>query len=110
LLWIIALDALVVAHDKETFVRRILALMGIDTFALPTDRSGAQPKYVIGDVADDLYTLRNIIAHGNEIPLAYREEQRFEFTDTKAYGSEPVELAETRISIGVRHIFVGSSA
>ena len=52
LLWAIALDALLVAHDHDTFKQRLCSFLGDDSFVFPVDSFGAQPKYTVGEIAE----------------------------------------------------------
>jgi hypothetical protein len=73
LLWAIALDALLIAHNGKTFERRLCNLLGPNTHVFPEDDLGRQPAYRVEEVAGNLYELRNVIAHGNEVPQKFRK-------------------------------------
>ena len=69
---------------------RIRWFLGPDTRIYePGDIQGGQPevKTTIGEVLDDLYELRNVIAHGDRTPDKFWVTARSEY-------DEPVKLAE----------------
>jgi hypothetical protein len=75
LMCVMAMDMLFMAGEIGKFVPRVCGFLGTDSFVFPPcgypqDRPGTK----VGDVASDLYDFRNIIAHGQEIPLKpYRQ-------------------------------------
>jgi hypothetical protein len=78
LLWTTGLDALIMANKRSEFCERIFNLLGENTRIFPQDDIlNRQPKYTVGDVADDLYELRSEIAHGREISRRFREKTGF---------------------------------
>jgi hypothetical protein len=75
LMFVMGLDMLFMAGEIDTFMKRLGGFLGLDTYVFPPDfHMKRQPKTVVRDVLNDLYDFRNIIAHGQEIPLhPYRE-------------------------------------
>ena len=82
LLWCIALDALLVAEKEVVFERRLIGFLGADTFIFPFGERGHQPPYTVAELAGELYKLRNIIAHGYEMPRRYQEKVGFDIVAT----------------------------
>jgi hypothetical protein len=81
LLWVTALDALVMAGNPKAFERRMHNLLGRKTFVFPAMVYLPQPKYTLGDVVCDLYELRSEIAHGRKIRDGFRKEVGFQDVD-----------------------------
>lgn len=82
LMWVAGLDMLLMAGEKGAFVDRLIGLLGRDTHVFPPVLSPArQPSLTVGDAAEDLFELRNVVAHGSEIP-ATPFRQRFPIKDT----------------------------
>jgi hypothetical protein len=79
LLWMIGLDALLAAQKDTAFSARLCRLLGRHTLVFPADRFGRQPVYTVGEVASDIYQLRNQIAHGDRIRPEYLEKSEFRF-------------------------------
>lgn len=79
LLWMIGLDSLLAAHGEAMFAARLCRLLGKDSRVFPDDYAGRRPVYTIGDVASDIYQLRNQIAHGDRIRPKYLEKSEFRF-------------------------------
>ncbi|MEJ2006899.1 MAG: hypothetical protein P8Z30_01890 [Acidobacteriota bacterium] len=75
--WVTGLDALLIAEGRYDFERNLSNLLGRRTYVFPPI-DGVQPKYQVGDVALDLYKLRDKIAHGLAIPKEFREITGFE--------------------------------
>lgn len=70
LLWVVALDSLLMAITSDNFVSRLQTFLGADSLVFPA--SGLRhPGYTVADVAFDLYDLRCAIAHGTQIPEKY---------------------------------------
>lgn len=67
LLWMIGLDALSAAQKRDVFKARLCRLLGEDGNVFPQNLTGRQPAYKVGDLAADVYELRNQIAHGDRI-------------------------------------------
>jgi hypothetical protein len=70
-LWTSALDALLMAANPATFKDRLVNVLGDKTFVLPRVDPLGQPKYTVGEVADDIYEFRSKIAHGQLIPKKF---------------------------------------
>ena len=86
LLWTIALDALMAAASEEAFSARLTAFIGRDEYIFPEDKLGFQAEYKVGDVVKDIYVLRGILAHGNQIPEKFwKEDVGFKIADRR-YG------------------------
>jgi hypothetical protein len=85
LLWTMGLDALLAAERQDRFASRLIRLLGKDTLVFPADWVGRRPTYTIGEVAANIYDLRNLIAHGKEVLEKYRKPIQFQF--------EPPDLA-----------------
>lgn len=78
LMFAMALDMLFMAGETTPFVSRIGGCLGLDSFIFAAYRFGAggtqQPDVRVRDVLDRVYSFRNLIAHGGEIPkVPYRE-------------------------------------
>ncbi|MEZ5401277.1 MAG: hypothetical protein R2729_16525 [Bryobacteraceae bacterium] len=75
LFFVMGLDVLFMAGESSTFMERIGGFMGLDTLLFPPDAYlHRQPSIDVRQILRDLYDLRNIIAHGQEIPKTpYRE-------------------------------------
>ena len=67
LLWVSALDALLMAGTRGLFVERLSNALGSTTLVLPKVDPGGQPSYRVREFASDLYDLRSDIAHGRTI-------------------------------------------
>ena len=67
-LFVCVLDSLLMAGDSNPFKRRLSNFLGEGSFALPASDFLGQPKYSIGEIAEDLYALRSVVAHGQVIP------------------------------------------
>ena len=69
LMFVMGLDVLFMAGDKVSFVTRAAGFLGLNSYVFPQVLSfDFQPLITVGEVAADLYDLRNLIAHGQEIP------------------------------------------
>ena len=80
LLWMIGLDSLLGAGGRDSFKARLCHLLGEQSYAFPKDYAGRQPAYKVGELAGDIYELRNQIAHGDRIrdPFLAKGEFRLE--------------------------------
>jgi hypothetical protein len=83
LMFVMALDMLFMAGESSPFMKRVGGFLGLDSRIFPQDsQMKYQPKTTVGEVLKDLYDLRNIIAHGQEIPKQpYREKHDLISTD-----------------------------
>jgi hypothetical protein len=81
LMFVMALDMLMMAGQKVPFVERLGGFLGPRSYIFPPDSiMHRQPAVKVQDVLTDLYELRNIIAHGQEIPKSpYR--QKYDLLD-----------------------------
>jgi hypothetical protein len=77
LLWTMGLDAIVSTSDAAKFRRRLSKLLGESQLFMPRSEFFGQPEYEAGKMAEEIYTLRGIIAHGNEIPARFRDHVGF---------------------------------
>jgi len=75
-LWVSGLDAILMAGTPQNFRQRLVDVLGEQTFVLPKVDPGGQPKYRVGEVAEDVYELRSKIAHGSLIPKKFLEQVR----------------------------------
>jgi hypothetical protein len=75
LMFVMGLDVLFMAGESANFVPRVAGFLGHDTLLFPPDDFlQRQPETTVAHVLQDVYELRNIIAHGQEIPKTpYRE-------------------------------------
>ena len=80
-LWVTGLDSLLMAGNVRLFVEHMNNFLDGDSFVFPHLYGFGQPKYLVRDVAEDLYELRSIIAHGRQIPSKFREAVGFEDTN-----------------------------
>lgn len=72
------LDMMLMAVKEKPFVERICALLGAETLIFPPSRRMQdQPKYVVGELAPDIFKIRNQIAHGKIIEKKYLERTGF---------------------------------
>lgn len=76
-LWTTAIDGLLMAVTRVNFRDRLRDLFGGVNFVLPCTGFG-QPKYRVQNVADDIFELRSVIAHGQEIRAKFRAMHTFE--------------------------------
>jgi hypothetical protein len=83
LMFVMALDMLMMAGEKAPFVKRLGGFVGRQSYVFSPDfLMHRQPAVKVQDVLADLYEFRNIIAHGKEIPKSpYRE--RYDLLDDK---------------------------
>lgn len=82
LMFVMALDMLVEADKILPFMQRVGGFLGLDSLIFPADSLSRQPKVTVGEVLNNLYVFRNIIAHGQEIPEhPYREQYELVTTD-----------------------------
>lgn len=75
-LWVSGLDAILMAGTPQNFRQRLANVLGEQTFVLPKVDPGGQPKYRVGEIAEDVYELRSKIAHGSLIPKKFLEQVR----------------------------------
>jgi hypothetical protein len=80
-LWVTALDALLMAGNPENFKERLYNFLDGDSFVFQSLDEFGQPRYLVSDVAQDLYELRSIVAHGREIPKKFTQACGFKDSD-----------------------------
>jgi hypothetical protein len=71
MMFVMGLDMLFMAGDIDSFMKRLGGFLGLDSFVFPelsVMGTGIQPSTIVRDVLYEVYGLRNIIAHGQEIP------------------------------------------
>jgi|GEM_PF-3269837 len=74
LLWTMGLDSLLMPKNSKLFVSRLCRLLGPESYVFGRGKFlGEQPSIKVGDIAEDLYKFRSKIAHGNDIPIRFRE-------------------------------------
>jgi hypothetical protein len=75
LMFVMALDMLMMAGEKSPFVERLGGFLGPESHVFSPDFvMRRQPAVKVKDVVSDLFDFRNVIAHGREIPKApFRE-------------------------------------
>jgi hypothetical protein len=79
MMFAMAFDMLFMAGETTPFVSRIGGCLGLDSFVFAPYSLGygetQQPELRVRDVLGHIYALRNVIAHGREIPSTpYREQ------------------------------------
>jgi hypothetical protein len=80
LFWTIGLDGLLgAAGGQDLFAKRLARLLGADTRILPECWAGRLPVYTVGEMAKDIFGLRNQLSHGSEILEKYRKPISFKF-------------------------------
>ena len=67
LLWVGAIDSILMASKAKVFEERLCRLLGADTEVFPGLEDHGVPPYSVKGLAFDLYSLRNQIAHGGAI-------------------------------------------
>lgn len=70
-LWVSGLDAILMAANPKNFKQRLVNVLGDEAFVLPRVDPGGQPKYRVGEMAEEVYELRSAIAHGSLIPKKF---------------------------------------
>src|SRR5262249_49112016 len=94
---------LFMAGEISPFVKRVGGFLGIDSLIFPQDSMMKyQPKTTAGEVLKDLYNLRNIIAHGQEVPKQpYREKYDLVSTDGYRINHDSYYYAELMLESGL---------
>jgi hypothetical protein len=77
LLWATGLDGITRSGNTAAFAERLCGLLGPQTRIFPADAAGRQPKYRVIDVVEDLYQLRNEMAHGLPFHEKFRKTRGF---------------------------------
>lgn len=103
LMFVMALDMLFMAGEISPFLQRVGGFLGLDSLIFPRDSlMRYQPKTTAGEVLKDLYDLRNIIAHGQEIPKQpYREKHDLISTDGHRVNHDDYYYAELMLESGL---------
>jgi len=92
LLWVTAIDGILMAVKEELFEHRLYALLGADSKVFPPeDGVYIQRPTVVMDVAKDLFELRSQLAHGRAIGERFWEarEDLKDLFDPSAYSGVP---------------------
>jgi hypothetical protein len=97
LMWVMGLDMLLMAGNIGPFVDRIEGLVRGDSYIFPPVHSpGRQPRLLVKEVAKDVYELRNVIAHGREVPKTpFRVGHELLDVDGRNIYWQPTTYAET---------------
>jgi len=77
LLWATGLDGITRSGGMAAFAERLCQLLGASTAIFPPDATGRRPEYQVIDVAEDLYQLRNEMAHGLPFHEKFRKKRGF---------------------------------
>ena len=77
LLWATGLDGITRSGGVCAFSERLCGLLGGHTAVFASDREGRQPHYRVAEVAEDLYLLRNEMAHGLPFHEKFRKTKGF---------------------------------
>jgi hypothetical protein len=73
LLWVAAMDSILMAEKAKVFKQRLCKILGPETEVFPGLEAQGVPPYSVDDLASDIYVLRNQIAHGGVIPSRFLE-------------------------------------
>jgi hypothetical protein len=103
LMFAMALDMLFMAGEISPFLQRVGGFLGLDSLIFPQDSlMNYQPKTTAGEVLKDLYDLRNIIAHGQEIPKQpYREKHDLMSADGHRINHDDYYYADLMLESGL---------
>jgi hypothetical protein len=77
LLWATGLDAITRSGRTVAFGEALCELLGGETPVFPPDAANRLPAYLVRDVAEDLYLLRNEMAHGLPFDQKFRKRRDF---------------------------------
>ena len=77
LLWATGLDAITRSGGTAAFAESLCHLLGAETHVFPPSAVRPRPKYKVRDVAEDLYQLRNEMAHGLPFHEKFRKKRGF---------------------------------
>jgi hypothetical protein len=96
LMFVMALDMLFMAGRIAPFIGRTAGFLGLQSLIFPPDSlMKYQPRITVGDVLKDVYSLRNIIAHGQEVPKhPYRQKYDLISTDGDRINEQDYYYAE----------------
>jgi len=87
-LWVSGIESILMAGTVQKFTERLKNVLGEKTFVLPKVEPGGQPKYRVGEMAEEVYELRSNIAHGNLIArkfLAHTRLRNIHDKDIESY-------------------------
>ena len=103
LIFVMALDMLFMAGEISPFMRRLGGFLGLDSQVFPpVSRTNYQPRTTVHEVLSGLYGLRNIIAHGQEIPKQpYRERYDLISTGGQRINEDDYYYAELMLESGL---------
>lgn len=73
LLWVAAMDSILMAEKAKVFKQRLCKILGPATEVFPGLEAQGVPPYSVDDLASDIYILRNQIAHGGVILSRFLE-------------------------------------
>jgi hypothetical protein len=113
--FVMGLDVLFQAGTTETFTKRLGGFLGLDTFVFPPlSVNDIQAATTVRDVLHDVYELRNIVAHGQEIPeTPYRKKINLLGTnreqinyDDYAWADLIMESALFMLATALRMVFI----
>lgn len=90
LMWVMGLDMLYMAGKKKPFIERVKKFLGEQSLVFPPVGNSnrqpwlirQQPRMTVGEIVEDIFDLRNEIAHGHEIPKRLRADCKL--PDTKS--------------------------
>jgi hypothetical protein len=117
LMWVMGLDMLFMAGEKVPFIERVAGFLGANTpvFPVVSFLNRQQPRLTVGEVLEDVYELRNIVAHGREIPERFREkcdivdtkDAKIGFRDDYSYSGVIMEAALFLLAMSLQQIMLG---
>jgi hypothetical protein len=103
LMFVMALDMLFMAGEISPFMQRLGGFLGPNSLIFPADSlMNRQPDTTVSEVLNDLYDLRNVIAHGQEIPKhPYREKHNLISTGGLCINPDDYYYAELILESGL---------
>lgn len=103
LMFVMGLDMLFMAGKISLFIQRLGGFLGLDSLIFPPDSlMKYQPTTTVREVLNGLYDLRNIIAHGQEIPKQpYREKHDLISTGGQRINHDDRYYAELMLESGL---------
>jgi hypothetical protein len=66
-LWVSGIESILMAGTVRNFRERLNNVLGEKTFVLPKVDPGGQPKYRVGEMAEEVYELRSDVAVSGEL-------------------------------------------
>ena len=88
LLWATGLDGITRSGGIAAFSERLCQLLGAGTLIFPPSETNRRPKYRVADVVEDLYQLRNQMAHGLPFDERFRKTRGFLAADDQPISDE----------------------